>query len=116
MNAKFILGGLLFIAQNNYAAINKNSELKLQAPSITIAIIDTGVDIEHKDLKKFIWTNPGETGLDKNGRDKATNGLDDDGNGFADDVHGWNFVKNNWIELVNRLISFILKKKIQNFS
>jgi subtilisin family serine protease len=95
MNAKFILGGLLFIAQNNYAAINKNSELKLQAPSITIAIIDTGVDIEHKDLKKFIWTNPGETGLDKNGRDKATNGLDDDGNGFADDVHGWNFVKNN---------------------
>jgi subtilisin family serine protease len=95
MNAKFILGGLLLIAQNNYAAINKHSEFELRSPNITIAIIDTGVDINHKDLKKFIWTNLGETGLDKNGRDKATNSIDDDGNGFADDVHGWNFVNNN---------------------
>ncbi|MDX9731285.1 MAG: S8 family peptidase [Bdellovibrionales bacterium] len=38
--------------------------------------------------------NSGETGLDKNGKDKATNGIDDDGNGFVDDVHDWNFVGN----------------------
>jgi subtilisin family serine protease len=62
---------------------------------IIVAIIDTGADINHEDLKNNIWTNPGETGLDKNGKDKATNDFDDDGNGFKDDIHGWNFVANN---------------------
>lgn len=59
---------------------------------IVVAIIDTGVDINHADLKKNLWKNPGETGFDKNGKDKATNGLDDDGNGLRDDIYGWNFV------------------------
>ncbi|MBO7490234.1 MAG: S8 family serine peptidase [Bacteroidales bacterium] len=49
-----------------------------------IAIIDTGVDIDHSDLEDNIWTNPAEA----NG---AAN-QDDDNNGFADDVHGWDFV------------------------
>ena len=49
-----------------------------------IAILDTGVDIEHPDLAANIWTNPGET----------DNGYDDDNNGFADDIHGWDFVNN----------------------
>lgn len=49
-----------------------------------IAIIDTGVDIDHSDLEDNIWTNAAE----QNG---AT-GQDDDNNGFADDVHGWDFV------------------------
>ena len=49
-----------------------------------IAIIDTGVDIDHSDLEDNIWTNPAEA-------DGAA-GQDDDGNGFADDVHGWDFV------------------------
>lgn len=61
---------------------------------IVVAVIDTGADVRHEDLAKNIWTNPGETGLDKNGKDKANNGIDDDGNGFVDDVHGWNFVSN----------------------
>lgn len=65
--------------------------------NVVIAIIDTGCDIQHEDLKNNIWTNSGETGLDSKGRDKATNGVDDDGNGFIDDVHGWNFVSNNGI-------------------
>ena len=62
---------------------------------IKIAVIDTGVDVHHEDLKDNIWTNPGETGLDSKGKNKATNGIDDDGNGFVDDIHGWNFVNNN---------------------
>jgi subtilisin family serine protease len=62
---------------------------------LVIAVIDTGVDYNHEALKEFIYTNPGETGLDENGNDKATNGIDDDGNGFIDDVRGWNFVKKN---------------------
>lgn len=62
---------------------------------IHVCVIDTGIDINHEDLRANLWTNPGETGLDAQGRDKATNGIDDDGNGFVDDVHGWNFVSNN---------------------
>ncbi len=61
---------------------------------IIVAVIDTGIDIKHEDLQENLWKNPGETGLDKNGKDKATNGIDDDGNGYVDDVYGWNFVAN----------------------
>ncbi len=67
-----------------------------QGSSATVvAVIDTGIDEYHEDLKANLWINPGESGLDANGKDKATNGLDDDGNGFIDDIHGWNFVSNN---------------------
>lgn len=59
---------------------------------IVVAVIDTGVDTKHPDLVKNLWRNPGETGKDSKGRDKATNGIDDDGNGFIDDINGWNFV------------------------
>jgi len=59
---------------------------------IVVAVIDTGCDVQHEDLKANIWLNPGETGKDASGKDKANNGKDDDGNGFADDIHGWNFV------------------------
>lgn len=49
---------------------------------VIIAIVDTGVDLDHPDLEGKIWTNPGEV---------PGNGIDDDGNGFIDDVHGWDF-------------------------
>lgn len=49
-----------------------------------IAILDTGVDIEHPDLKDNIWTNEAEA----NGEEDE----DDDANGFKDDLHGWDFV------------------------
>ncbi len=62
---------------------------------IIVAVIDTGIDIAHEDLKNNLWVNPGESGLDSKGRNKATNGIDDDGNGYIDDVHGWNYVSNN---------------------
>ena len=53
---------------------------------VVVAVIDTGVDIWHEDLKDNIWINAGEI---------AGNGIDDDGNGFTDDTNGWNFVDNN---------------------
>ena len=69
-------------------------EVSQGSKDIIVAVIDTGTDIRHKDLTDNLWVNKGEVGLDKNGKDKATNGIDDDGNGFVDDVHGWNFVAN----------------------
>lgn len=60
-----------------------------------VAVIDTGIDENHEDLKGNLWVNPGESGKDSLGRDKASNGIDDDQNGYIDDVHGWNFVSNN---------------------
>lgn len=62
---------------------------------IVVAVIDTGIDINHEDLKGNLWKNPGETGTDSLGREKSMNGVDDDKNGFIDDVHGWNFVASN---------------------
>ncbi len=73
---------------------HKAWEITQGSKDIIVAVIDTGIDIRHKDLSENLWVNKGETGKDKNGKDKATNGVDDDGNGFIDDVHGWNFVAN----------------------
>ncbi len=56
--------------------------------NVVVAVVDTGVDYTHDDLRDNMWRNPGETGLDAQGRDKATNGIDDDGNGYVDDLHG----------------------------
>jgi len=52
---------------------------------IIIAVIDSGVDTTHEDLKKILWTNKKEI---------PGNGIDDDHNGYVDDVHGWNFLGN----------------------
>ncbi|HEY9800904.1 MAG TPA: S8 family peptidase [Leptolyngbyaceae cyanobacterium] len=53
---------------------------------VTVAVIDTGVDYNHQDLRNNIWTNT---------REIAGNGIDDDGNGYVDDTNGWNFNDNN---------------------
>lgn len=50
---------------------------------VIVGVVDSGVDIEHEDLKGMIWTNKKEI---------PGNGIDDDKNGFIDDVHGWNFL------------------------
>lgn len=51
--------------------------------TVVVAIIDSGIDIEHEDLSANIWVNEDEIPGD---------GIDNDGNGYIDDIHGWNFI------------------------
>jgi thermitase len=60
-----------------------------------VAVIDTGIDTNHPDIRNNIWVNPGESGTDGSGNSKATNGVDDDANGYVDDVNGWDFFNND---------------------
>jgi cell wall-associated protease len=53
------------------------------AKPVIVAILDSGVDTAHEDLKPKLWRNPSEI---------PGNGIDDDGNGYIDDVYGWNFL------------------------
>lgn len=62
-----------------YALLLKGKKGK----KIIVGVIDSGLDIDHEDLKGKIWINKKEI---------AENGKDDDGNGYIDDVHGWNFL------------------------
>lgn len=94
MMKTFLTLGFCLFSIKSYSAINKNQKYLLDK-TITIAVIDTGLDLKHREFKNFIWTNSGESGLDQNGQDKSTNNKDDDDNGFVDDIHGWNFINNS---------------------
>ena len=50
---------------------------------VVVAIIDSGIEVDHPDLASIVWTNA---------REVAGNNRDDDGNGYVDDVHGWDFI------------------------
>ncbi len=56
---------------------------KKKGKKVLVAVVDSGVDIEHEDLKDIIWVNEDEI---------PNNQKDDDNNGYIDDVHGWNFL------------------------
>ncbi|KXZ46876.1 hypothetical protein GPECTOR_40g610 [Gonium pectorale] len=60
-------------------------EITEGVPSVVVAVVDTGCDLNHPDLKPSLWTNPGEIG---------GNNIDDDGNGYVDDVYGYDFAGN----------------------
>jgi subtilisin family serine protease len=58
--------------------------LKGKTPQpVIVAIIDSGTETYHEDLRTNIWVNEDET---------ADNGIDDDKNGYIDDLHGWSFI------------------------
>lgn len=70
----------------NGAGVEKTyRELLKGVPSVPIivAVIDSGVEADHEDLKSRMWVNKGEI---------PGNGIDDDKNGYIDDIHGWNFI------------------------
>lgn len=66
-------------------SMDKAYEFVKDKPSktVTVAIIDSGIDTLHEDLKEILWVNPKEI---------PGNGIDDDRNGYIDDIHGWNFL------------------------
>lgn len=88
------LNDSLFAAQWGIRAVAGPEAWKVTtgSPAVPIAVIDTGIDYHHPDLRGRLWVNQAE---DRNGNgvlDAADlNGIDDDGNGFVDDVIGWDF-------------------------
>lgn len=68
-----------------YAEIIKNKK----GTKVIVAVIDSGIDIDHEDLDDVIWTNKDEI---------PNNGKDDDNNGYVDDIHGWNFLGDTYEE------------------
>lgn len=54
-----------------------------KSQTVLVAVIDSGIDTTHEDLKPILWNNPKEV---------PGNGIDDDKNGYVDDIHGWNFI------------------------
>jgi len=83
----------------------------LKSKTVLVAVIDSGIDTLHEDLRQILWTNTGEI---------PGNGVDDDKNGYIDDIHGWNFVggrdgrnvKDNSSEAVR--LYYMYKNKFQS--
>ncbi len=80
---------LMDMEQDGFEGISLNKayefvkERRLKSKQVIVAVIDSGVDTLHEELKAVLWTNP---------REIPGNGIDDDHNGYVDDVHGWNFI------------------------
>ncbi len=68
---------------------------------VIVAVVDSGIDLDHEDLDGVLWTNKGE---------KPGNNKDDDANGYVDDIHGYNFLGESYNEQLE--LSRILKLKL----
>jgi subtilisin family serine protease len=66
--------------EKTYQSLLKDKKPK---QTVVVAIIDSGIDTTHEDLKPVLWKNPKEI---------PANGIDEDKNGYIDDVYGWNFL------------------------
>lgn len=73
--------------------------------TVIVGVVDSGIDINHEDLKDLVWTNSDEV---------AGNGIDDDKNGYVDDVHGWNFLGGEGVETPEQLEVTRLYKKLSD--
>lgn len=78
---------------------------KRKGEIVVVAIIDSGIDLQHEDLASQLWVNPGEI---------AGDGLDNDQNGYIDDVHGYNFLGESYHEQVE--FTRIVAKNLGNAS
>ncbi|GMQ30013.1 S8 family peptidase [Algoriphagus confluentis] len=74
---------------------------KKKGQTVVVAVIDSGIDLDHEDIKNVLWTNPGEI---------AGDGIDNDGNGYIDDIHGYNFLGESYHEQLE--FTRILRLKI----
>ena len=75
-------------------AVEKAWELTTGDPSIIVAVLDEGVDVDHEDLKGSMWVNEGEVWGSHE---------DNDGNGYIGDIHGYNFVEDHGVIAVESL-------------
>ncbi len=78
-NLDFEKDGVMGMSTEKAYELLKNRKSK----TVIVAIIDSGIDIKHEDIKESIWINTKEI---------AGNGIDDDKNGFIDDINGWDFI------------------------
>ncbi|WP_057937217.1 S8 family peptidase [Algoriphagus resistens] len=74
---------------------------KKKGKEVIVAVIDSGIDLDHEDIKDILWTNTGE---------KPGDGIDNDGNGYIDDIHGYNFLGESYNEQME--MARILRLKI----
>ncbi|WP_425636495.1 S8 family peptidase [Algoriphagus yeomjeoni] len=74
---------------------------KKKGEGVIVAVIDSGIDLDHEDIKDVLWTNAGE---------KPGDGIDNDGNGYIDDIHGYNFLGESYNEQME--MARILRLKI----
>ena len=73
-----------------YQSTTANSQ---NGNEVIVAIVDSGVNFNHPDLRDAMWTNPGESCEFNSTHSCRDNGIDDDENGYIDDVHGWDFTE-----------------------
>lgn len=75
----------------------------LKPKSVVVAVVDSGVEVDHPGLSKNMWKNVNEV---------PDNGKDDDGNGYVDDVYGWNFIggKTGDVDVDNTEVARVVKQ------